>query len=76
MIRHAAVGMSKPLALVIGGSLGGLLAANLIRSVGWDALVFERKVEDLTSRGPGSAPMHSSSTSCGASASPSMNRWG
>src|SRR5262245_53216101 len=45
--------MSKPLALVIGGSLGGLLAANLMRSIGWDALVFERNAEDLTSRGAG-----------------------
>jgi 2-polyprenyl-6-methoxyphenol hydroxylase-like FAD-dependent oxidoreductase len=45
--------MSKPRALVIGGSLGGLLAANLMRSIGWDALVFERNAEDLTSRGAG-----------------------
>ena len=38
---------------MIGGSLGGLLAANLMRSIGWDALVFERNAEDLTSRGAG-----------------------
>jgi 2-polyprenyl-6-methoxyphenol hydroxylase-like FAD-dependent oxidoreductase len=45
--------MDKPRALVIGGSLGGLLAANLMRSIGWEALVFERNAEDLTSRGAG-----------------------
>ena len=40
-------------ALVIGGSLGGLIAAHLLRSVGWDALVFERNADDLISRGAG-----------------------
>src|SRR5262249_51297480 len=40
-------------ALVIGGSLGGLLAAHLLRSTGWDAVVFERNAEDLTGRGAG-----------------------
>src|SRR6266581_7944914 len=40
-------------ALVIGGSLGGLFAACLLRSVGWDAVVFERNAEDLTGRGAG-----------------------
>ena len=45
--------MSKPRALVIGGSLGGLIAAHLLRSVGWDAVVFERNAVDLPSRGAG-----------------------
>ncbi|MFZ2082832.1 MAG: FAD-dependent monooxygenase [Xanthobacteraceae bacterium] len=40
-------------ALVIGGSLGGLLAANLLRRAGWHAVVFERNEEDLTGRGVG-----------------------
>jgi 2-polyprenyl-6-methoxyphenol hydroxylase-like FAD-dependent oxidoreductase len=40
-------------ALVIGGSLGGLLAAHLLRSTGWDAVVFERNEEELASRGVG-----------------------
>jgi 2-polyprenyl-6-methoxyphenol hydroxylase-like FAD-dependent oxidoreductase len=40
-------------ALVIGGSLGGLIAAHLLRSIGWDALVFERNEEELASRGVG-----------------------
>ena len=40
-------------ALVIGGSLGGLIAAHLLRSTGWDAVVFERNEEELTSRGVG-----------------------
>ena len=42
-----------PQALVIGGSLGGLLAANLLRSVGWKVQVFERVGDDLASRGAG-----------------------
>ncbi len=42
-----------PHALVIGGSLGGLLAANLLRSIGWSAQVFERVGDDLASRGAG-----------------------
>lgn len=40
-------------ALVIGGSLGGLIAAHLLRSTGWDAVVFERNAEELASRGVG-----------------------
>ncbi|HLH88041.1 MAG TPA: FAD-dependent monooxygenase [Xanthobacteraceae bacterium] len=44
--------MSKR-ALIIGGSLGGLIAAHLLRSVGWDATVFERNADDLVSRGAG-----------------------
>src|SRR5262249_7459445 len=48
---HAAATMRR--ALVIGGSLGGLLAAHLLRSTGWDAVVFERNAEDLTGRGAG-----------------------
>jgi 2-polyprenyl-6-methoxyphenol hydroxylase-like FAD-dependent oxidoreductase len=42
-----------PQALVIGGSLGGLLAANLLRSIGWRVQVFERVSDDLASRGAG-----------------------
>jgi len=45
--------MTRRRALVIGGSLGGLLAAHLLRSVGWDAVVFERNDEELASRGVG-----------------------
>jgi len=45
--------MSKPRALVIGGSLGGLIAAHLLRSIGWDAVVYERNAKDLISRGAG-----------------------
>ena len=40
-------------ALVIGGSLGGLIAAHLLRAAGWDALVYERNEEELASRGVG-----------------------
>jgi len=40
-------------ALVIGGSLGGLVAAHLLRAAGWHAIVFERNEEELTGRGVG-----------------------
>ncbi len=41
----------KPRAIVIGGSVGGLFAASLLRQSGWDALVFERAGGDLSGRG-------------------------
>ena len=40
-------------ALVIGGSISGLLAAHLLRDAGWDAVVFERNATNLTGRGAG-----------------------
>jgi 2-polyprenyl-6-methoxyphenol hydroxylase-like FAD-dependent oxidoreductase len=40
-------------ALVIGGSLGGLFAAHLLRAIGWDVAVFERNTGDLAGRGAG-----------------------
>lgn len=40
-------------ALVIGGSLGGLFAAHLLRRAGWQATIFERNDGDLTGRGVG-----------------------
>ena len=43
----------KRRALVIGGSLGGLFAANALRRIGWDVAVFERVEDDLASRGAG-----------------------
>ncbi len=45
--------MTKPRALIIGGSVGGLFAANLLRDIGWDAVVFERIADELTGRGAG-----------------------
>ena len=42
-----------PKALIIGGSLGGLLAGNLLRSIGWQVSIFERVGDDLASRGAG-----------------------
>lgn len=38
---------------MIGGSISGLLAANLLRHIGWDAVVFERNAGNLTGRGAG-----------------------
>lgn len=44
---------SRPQALVIGGSVGGLLATHLLRQAGWQASVFERTAGDLGDRGTG-----------------------
>jgi 2-polyprenyl-6-methoxyphenol hydroxylase-like FAD-dependent oxidoreductase len=40
-------------ALIIGGSLGGLFAGNLVRRIGWNIDIFERSPHDLDSRGGG-----------------------
>ena len=40
-------------AIIAGGSLGGLFAANLLHDLGWDVEVFERVGDDLASRGAG-----------------------
>jgi 2-polyprenyl-6-methoxyphenol hydroxylase-like FAD-dependent oxidoreductase len=40
-------------AIVIGGSLGGLLAANLLHKAGWDVHVYERVADELAERGAG-----------------------
>lgn len=39
--------------IVIGGSLGGLLAANMLHRAGWDVHVYERVAEALEGRGAG-----------------------
>jgi 2-polyprenyl-6-methoxyphenol hydroxylase-like FAD-dependent oxidoreductase len=41
----------RPRALVVGGSVGGLIAAHLLRAIGWDVIVFERSTEELADRG-------------------------
>ncbi|MBI3917784.1 MAG: FAD-dependent monooxygenase [Betaproteobacteria bacterium] len=43
----------RPRALVIGGSLAGLSAANLLLRQGWDVEVFEQSTEKLEGRGAG-----------------------
>jgi len=40
-------------ALVIGGSVGGLFAAHLLRKASWDVAVFERAAGGLGDRGTG-----------------------
>ncbi len=40
-------------AIVIGGSLGGLFAANMLHALGWHVEVFERVGDDLAARGAG-----------------------
>jgi 2-polyprenyl-6-methoxyphenol hydroxylase-like FAD-dependent oxidoreductase len=40
-------------AVIVGGSLGGLLAANLLQRQGWEVEVFERTPQELTGRGAG-----------------------
>src|SRR5205807_1962588 len=55
-IHHRAVagaGVIKGRALIIGGSLGGMFAAHLLRQAGWRVDVFERSAEDLAGRGAG-----------------------
>ncbi|MFM0356947.1 FAD binding domain-containing protein [Paraburkholderia nemoris] len=45
--------LEKPRAVVIGGSLGGLLAATTLRTAGWQVDVFETSPNELESRGGG-----------------------
>lgn len=45
--------INKPSAIVVGGSLGGLFAANLLHRAGWDVRVFERVGDELSERGAG-----------------------
>ena len=45
----------KPHALIIGGSVGGLLAASLLERIGWTVTLFERSEGDLSGRGAGLA---------------------
>ena len=45
--------MAQPRALIVGGSVGGLFAAHLLASAGWNVDVFERVADDLSSRGAG-----------------------
>lgn len=40
-------------AIVVGGSLGGLFAANMLRRDGWNVEIFERTPEALAGRGAG-----------------------
>jgi 2-polyprenyl-6-methoxyphenol hydroxylase-like FAD-dependent oxidoreductase len=40
-------------ALIVGGSLGGLFAAHLLRAAGWEVEVYERIGDDLAGRGAG-----------------------
>src|SRR4030095_3213150 len=42
-----------PRAGVIGGSLGGLFAGNLLHDLGWEVDIYERVPDDLASRGAG-----------------------
>jgi 2-polyprenyl-6-methoxyphenol hydroxylase-like FAD-dependent oxidoreductase len=48
----------RPRAIVIGGSVGGLFAAHLLRQAGWETDVFERSERPLADRGAaiGTAP--------------------
>ena len=40
-------------AIIVGGSLGGLLTGHQLRSIGWDVDIFERTADDLADRGAG-----------------------
>ena len=43
----------RPKAIIVGGSLGGLFAANLLVRNGWEVSVFERAPDELAGRGAG-----------------------
>ena len=45
--------MQKQRAIIIGGSVGGLFAANFLRELAWQVDVYERVAEDLAGRGAG-----------------------
>ncbi|KVC72823.1 FAD binding domain-containing protein [Burkholderia ubonensis] len=45
--------VSGPLAVVIGGSVGGLFTASALHAAGWRVKVFEQSPHDLDSRGGG-----------------------
>jgi 2-polyprenyl-6-methoxyphenol hydroxylase-like FAD-dependent oxidoreductase len=44
---------AAPKAIIVGGSLGGLFAANMLLRNGWGVEIFERTPEALTGRGAG-----------------------
>lgn len=46
---------SKPRAIIIGGSVGGLFIGNMLIRCGWQVDIFERVAEGLASRGTGIA---------------------
>lgn len=46
---------TSPKALIVGGSLGGLIAAHHLKRIGWRVRVCERVTEDLSGRGAGLA---------------------
>jgi 2-polyprenyl-6-methoxyphenol hydroxylase and related FAD-dependent oxidoreductases len=45
--------LEKPRAVIVGGSLGGLLSAITLRAAGWQVEVFETSPNELESRGGG-----------------------
>lgn len=45
--------MHAPKAVIIGGSMGGLFAGNLLHRAGWDVTLLEKAESPLTSRGTG-----------------------
>lgn len=47
-----------PRALIIGGSVGGLFAARLLKDIGWDVSVFEKSAGDIAGRGAGIGLSH------------------
>ncbi len=51
--RNPMTSASRPRALVVGGSLGGLFAATTLRAAGWQVAVFERSPRDRAGRGGG-----------------------
>jgi glycine/D-amino acid oxidase-like deaminating enzyme len=44
---------TQPHAVVVGGSLGGLVTAAALRAINWDVTVYEASAHELESRGGG-----------------------
>jgi 2-polyprenyl-6-methoxyphenol hydroxylase-like FAD-dependent oxidoreductase len=62
-------------AIIIGGSIGGLFAAQFLRQAGWDVAVFERSAGDLADRGAGlntSAELFEALARAGAAVNPGL----
>ena len=49
----ASVDFYRGKVIIIGGSIAGLMAGNVLHRMGWDVQIFERVADDLEGRGAG-----------------------
>jgi 2-polyprenyl-6-methoxyphenol hydroxylase-like FAD-dependent oxidoreductase len=67
---------SRGRALIVGGSIGGLFAAEFLRQAGWQVAIFERSTGGLADRGAGlntSAELFAAMRALGAPVSPDLS---